>query len=147
MLVPAVGAGLDGWTIPRAARDTVDPLRRTRADADYIEDENGDMLPLSGAPRRTGTFTPDTNLAADDRRQRRSDDAREMGDEEAEQHLSAVMRTSTGVHSPLGTMLEGRSDNNSNDLRRAADQLANSANRLTTGQLQVSGVSDVSSVV
>jgi hypothetical protein len=149
MLVPAVGAGLDGWTIPRAVRDNDTPSRHRRAvaDNDYIENENGDMLPLSSAPRRTGTFTPDANPSAIDQRQRRSDYAREMGDEEAEQHLSDVMRANSGINWPLSTLLEGQSDNNSDDLRNAADQLANSANRLTTGQLQVSGVSDVSSVM
>jgi hypothetical protein len=58
MLVPAVGQGLENWTVPRGAR------RRNpgSVDPEFIEDENGEMLPVSGfSParrQRMGTFTP-----------------------------------------------------------------------------------------
>jgi len=153
MLIPAVGEGLDNWTLPRGAR------RRPAGPVDYFENEDGEMLPLGGPSRRTrmGTFTPvtpsepDTALQAE-RRQQRSDYADEQRGEELEQHVSDVMRTSTGVASPLGAMLE-KDDRSDNDrltqgvsrLEQAADNLRQAG--LQLGQLRVSGSENVAGVM
>src|SRR5690606_29001273 len=58
MLVPAVGQGLENWTVPRGAHRRNQP----GVDPEFIEDENGEMLPVSSfSParrQRMGTFTP-----------------------------------------------------------------------------------------
>ncbi|NJL55508.1 hypothetical protein HC928_10170 [bacterium] len=58
MLVPAVGEALEGWTLPKDARRK----RGTRPqnDADWFEDENGEMVSgfTPARVRRTGMFTP-----------------------------------------------------------------------------------------
>ncbi|MAS35348.1 MAG: hypothetical protein CL610_15160 [Anaerolineaceae bacterium] len=161
MLVPAVGEGLDNWTVPRSAR------RRARAAADpeFIEDENGDMLPVGSVPRRRrmGTFTPvapipttdtEDNLQAE-RRQQRSDYAAEMQGEEMEQHLSDVMRSNTGMTSPLGAMMEETHESEGSRLGQVASRLEASAELLAraaqmqmmVGQLRVAGVPDVAGVM
>src|SRR5690606_17818107 len=57
MLVPAVGEGLDSWTIPRRVR-----RRGANAGTEFFEDGEGEMLPGNlpdrVRPRRIGTFTP-----------------------------------------------------------------------------------------
>lgn len=161
MLVPAVGEGLDNWVVPRGANRRAHPS----TGPEFIEDEDGDMLPVSAATRRQrmGAFTPlapqpQTDVQDDleqDRRQQRSDYAREMQGEEMEQHLSDVMRSNTNVNSPLGAMLDEESDESSNELGQIASQLQASAELLAraaqmqmmVGQLQVSGVPDVAGVM
>jgi hypothetical protein len=163
MLVPAVGQGLENWTVPRGAN------RRNQGsvDPEFIEDENGEMLPVSGfSParrQRMGTFTPvapvpvsdaedDSN---DERRQQRSDHAAEMQGEEMEQHLSDVMRSNTGIASPLGAMMDENNEGESNRLGQvaarleaAADLLARAAQmQMMVGQLRVAGVPDVAGVM
>lgn len=161
MLVPAVGEGLDNWTVPRGAR------RRARAadDPEFIEDENGEMLPVGGVPRRRrmGTFTPVAPIPTTDtednlqeeRRQQRSDYAAEMQGEEMEQHLSDVMRSNTGVTSPLGAMMEETHEDEGSRLGQVASRLEASADLLAraaqmqmmVGQLRVAGVPDVAGVM
>src|SRR5690606_38075763 len=161
MLVPAVGEGLDNWTVPRGAR------RRARAadDPEFIEDENGEMLPVGGVPRRRrmGTFTPVAPIPTTDtednlqeeRRQQRSDYAAEMQGEEMEQHLSDVMRSNTGVTSPLGAMMDENNEGESSRLGQvaarleaAADLLARAAQmQMMVGQLRVAGVPDVAGIM
>lgn len=161
MLVPAVGEGLENWTIPRGARRRP----RTADDPEFIEDENGEMLPLGGQSRRqrVGTFTPvapvptrdtEDNLQ-EERRQQRSDYASEMQGEEMEQHLSDVMRANTGVTSPLGAMMEETNEGDSNRLVQVASRLEAGADLLAraaqmqmmVGQLRVAGVPDVAGVM
>ena len=169
MLVPAVGEGLASWSVPRGAQRP-----QPGSAPEFIEDEDGQMLPVSATRQRFGTFTPTAALSPDepqqrsgpqaergqeDRRQQRSDYAAEMQGEEMEQHLSDVMRTSTGVNSTLGSLVE---DANTQDARQdasqlgqiaaqlqsSADQLARAAQlQLMVGQLRVSGVPDVASVM
>lgn len=164
MLVPAVGEGLDNWTIPHGAQRRP----RTADDPEFIEDENGDMLPVGGVQRRRrmGTFTPispvsplpttdtEDNLQ-EERRQQRSDYASEMQGEEMEQHISDVMRANTGVTSPLGAMMEETNEGDSNRLGQVASRLEASADLLAraaqtqmmVGQLRVAGVPDVAGVM
>ncbi|RMG74252.1 MAG: hypothetical protein D6711_09230 [Chloroflexi bacterium] len=134
MLVPAVGEGLENWTVPRGARR-----------------------------RRVGTFTPvapvptrdtEDNLQ-EERRQQRSDYASEMQGEEMEQHLLDVMRANTGVTSPLGAMMEETHEGDSNQLGQVASRLEAGADLLAraaqmqmmVGQLRVAGVPDVAGVM
>ncbi|MBZ0291088.1 MAG: hypothetical protein K8L99_00840, partial [Anaerolineae bacterium] len=161
MLVPAVGEGLDNWTVPRGARRR----GRSAVDPEFIEDENGEMLPVGSYPRRRrmGTFTPvapipttdpEDNLQ-EDRRQQRSDYAGEMQGEEMEQHLSDVMRSNTGVASPLGAMMEEAHEDEGSRLGQVASRLEASADLLAraaqmqmmVGQLRVAGVPDVAGVM
>ncbi|QPC81722.1 hypothetical protein G4Y79_18805 [Phototrophicus methaneseepsis] len=132
MLVPAVGEGLDTWTLPRASRDS--PKARTRSE--FFEDAEGEMLPGNLPNRvrpgrmgtyRMGTFTPESPVTTannndlnEQRRQERSTYASEMQSEEMEQHVSDALRAHTGTHSTLGAML---------------------------GQLRLEGVSNVASVL
>lgn len=169
MLVPAVGEGLENWTVPRGAR------RRNpgSVDPEFIEDENGEMLPVSGfSParrQRTGMFTPistatptdpipttDSNDDVnDERHQQRSDYAAEMQGEEMEQHLSDVMRSNTGISSPLSAMMEENNEGDSNRLGQVAARLEATADLLAraaqmqmmVGQLRISGVPDVAGVM
>jgi len=165
MLVPAVGEGLDQWTVPRGAN------RRNRAglDPEFTEDENGEMLPISPSPRRRmGTFTPVTSVSPmpttdsednlqEERRQQRSDHAAEMQGEEMEQHLSDVMRSNTGISSPMAAMLDedSKQDGESSRLGQVAARLEASADLLAraaqmqmmVGQLRVSGTADVAGVM
>lgn len=162
MLVPAVGENLAHWTIPSGAHRRQNPL----TDPEFIEDEDGEMLPMTSAThrQRMGTFTPlnpqpttsDTDdTLAEDRRQQRSDYADEMQGEEMEQHLSDVMRSNTNVNSPLGAMLDGEGDDNGSGLGQVVAQLQASAELLAraaqmqmmVGQLQVSSVPDVAGVM
>lgn len=169
MLVPAVGEGLENWTVPRGAR------RRNpgSVDPEFIEDENGEMLPVSGfSParrQRTGMFTPISTATPtdpipttdtaddvnDDRRQQRSQHAAEMQGEEMEQHLSDVMRSNTGISSPLSAMMEEKNEGDSNRLGQVAARLEATADLLAraaqmqmmVGQLRISGVPDVAGVM
>ncbi|MBN1966139.1 MAG: hypothetical protein JW910_15930, partial [Anaerolineae bacterium] len=175
MLVPAVGEGLDNWTVPRGGRHS-GRRPRTADDPEFIEDENGDMLPVGGVPRRRrmGTFTPispvsplpttntEDNLQ-EERRQQRSDygdgavtrSHAEMQGEEMEQHISDVMRANTGVASPLGAMMEETHEGDSSRLGQVASRLEASADLLAraaqmqmlVGQLRVAGVPDVAGVM
>lgn len=131
MLVPAIGEGLERFTVPAGASGNRQPMR----DADFIEGEDGEMLPITSyQPQRMGTFTPvEMNETDEDQR----DYHAEMQGEEMEQHVSDVIR----------------SDNNSNaqltaQLQSAADMLMRAAQmQMRLGYLQVSGVPDVASVM
>lgn len=154
MLVPAVGEGLASWSVPPGAR------RRQAASLDplFFEDEENGLLPFTPR-RRMGTFTPaptrDDTLD-EDRRQQRSDYAREMQGEEMEQHLSDVMRTHTSAamsaNSPLGSKPEttdtSRLGQAAARLEASADLLARAAQtQALLGQLKVAGVPDVAGVM
>lgn len=165
MLVPAVGESLDTWTLACGARRRP----RTAGDPEFVEGEDGELLPVSGvsrARRRMGTFTPAAGVSTpvedheanrnDERRQReRSDYAAEMQGEEMEQHLSDVMRAHTGAHSPLGGMLKedgqgdaGRLGQVAARLEAAAEMLARSAQvQMMVGQLRVAGAPNVAGVM
>jgi len=166
MLVPAVGEALEGWTLPKDAKRK----RGTRPqnDADWFEDENGEMIAgfTPAKARRTGMFTPVASVPLNEggevqsdarRRQERSDYAAEMNSEEMEQHVSDALRASTGTHSPLGAMMEkdGKSDMSRFDqvaarLETSAEALANAARlqmQVMLGQLKVSGGGDVAGVM
>jgi hypothetical protein len=168
MLVPAVGEALEGWTLPKGAK------RKRGAhpqnDADWFEDENGEMVSsfTPARARRTGIFTPVATLPLNEggededktdarRRQDRSDYAAEMNSEEMEQHVSDALKASTGTHSTLGAMIEkdGKSDMSRFDqvaarLEASAEALANVARlqmQVMLGQLKVSGGGDVAGVM
>ncbi|MEL7436011.1 MAG: hypothetical protein AAFN11_18850, partial [Chloroflexota bacterium] len=106
MLVPAIGEGLDRIVVPVGAPAP----RRNPIDPDYIETEHGEMLPIASMtrPRRTGYFIPDEPLPFADEppNASRTNYANEMQGEEMEQHVSDVMRSSTGVNSTLGNLIE-----------------------------------------
>ncbi|MEL6307608.1 MAG: hypothetical protein AAFR81_27945 [Chloroflexota bacterium] len=142
MLVPAIGEGLDRIVVPVGAPAP----RRNPIDPDYIETEHGEMLPIASMtrPRRTGYFIPDEPLPFADEppNASRTNYANEMQGEEMEQHVSDVMRSSTGVNSTLGNLIE-------NEQTRDANQMTQAVNRLQMvgGQLQVSGTADVASVL
>jgi len=166
MLVPAVGEVLEGWTLPKDAKRKRGA--RPQNDADWFEDENGEMV-SSFTPtraRRTGMFTPVATVplleGGEDktdarRRQDRSDYASEMNSEEMEQHVSDALKASTGTHSTLGAMMErdGKSDMSRFDqvaarLEQSAEALANVARlqmQVMLGQLKVSGGGDVAGVM
>ncbi len=159
--------------MPRGAR------RRNpgSVDPEFIEDDaataDGEMLPVSGfSPahrQRTGMFTPISTATPtdpiptrdtaddvnDDRRQQRSQHADEMQGEEMEQHLSDVMRSNTGISSPLGAMMEENNEGDSNRLGQVAARLEATADLLAraaqmqmmVGQLRISGVPDVAGVM
>ena len=189
MLVPAVGEGLASWTTPRGGR----AVSRSVGGDTYMEDETGQMVSLGGASSgasgrtRMGVFTPTSAVTppgsssvadeTDKRNAQRRDYAEEMQGEEMEQHLSDVMRSHTGIASPLagtlqaGTLAGTLQDERQNDgddatrLGQVAEQLSRSAGQLTRaaqsqsttqfagqtqtllGQLTVSGVPDVASVM
>jgi hypothetical protein len=166
MLVPAVGEALDSWTLPKDKKRK----RGTRGadDAEWFEDENGEMISAftPARARRTGMFTPLAAVSAsetegdpsEERRQReRSDYAAEMNEEEMEQHVSDALSASTGTHSPLGAMVEqeGKGDMSRFDqvaarLEQSAEALANVARlqmQVMLGQLKVSGGGDVAGVM
>ncbi|MDQ7033412.1 MAG: hypothetical protein Q9P01_00835 [Anaerolineae bacterium] len=125
------------------------------------------MLPISGfSParcQRMGMFTPLAPVAAndtdddsnDERRQQRSDYAASMQGEEMEQHLSDVMRSNTGIASPLGAMMDENNEGDSSRLGQVAARLEATADLLARaaqmqmmlGQLRVSGVPDVAGVM
>jgi len=135
MLVPAVGEGLAAWTVPRGANQA-----RPATSSTYIEAADGEMLPLAPpARRRMGTFTPDADAlvseARDDQRQQRSDTARELADEEMEQHLTGLTQNA---------MANDTGDNQR--LSQAADDLSRAAQTMV-GSLRVSGVPNVAGAV
>jgi len=166
MLVPAVGEALESWTLPKDAKRKRGA--RTQNDADWFEDENGEMIagftPVKA--RRTGMFTPVASVPLNEggedqsdarRRQERSDYAAEMNSEEMEQHVSDALRSSTGTHSTLGAMMErdGKADMSRFDqvaarLEQSAEALANVARlqmQVMLGQLKVTGGGDVAGVM
>jgi hypothetical protein len=166
MLVPAVGEALESWTLPKNAKRK----RGTHPqnDADWFEDENGEMVSsfTPARARRTGMFTPvaavPLNEGGEDqsdarRRQDKSDYAAEMNSEELEQHVSDALKASTGTHSTLGAMIakDGKSDMSRFDhvaarLEASAEALANAARlqmQVMLGQLKVSGGGDVAGVM
>jgi hypothetical protein len=166
MLVPAVGEALEGWTLPKDAKRKRGA--RPQIDADWFEDENGEMIAgfTPARARRTGMFTPvaavSLNEGGEDktearRGQERSDYAAEMNSEEMEQHVSDALRASTGTHSALGAMIErdGKSDMSRFDqvaarLEQSAEALANVARlqmQVMLGQLKVSRGVDVAGVM
>ncbi len=166
MLVPAVGEALESWTLPKDAQRKRGA--RPSNDADWFEDENGEMVSsfTPARARRTGMFTPvaavPLNEGGEDksdarRRQDRSDYAAEMNSEEMEQHVSDALKASTGTHSTLGAMIEkdGKSDMSRFDqvaarLEASAEALANVARlqmQVMLGQLKVSGGGDVAGVM
>ncbi len=156
MLVPAIGEGLDRFIVPPGAPAP----RRNPIDPEYIEGEDGEMLPVMpvNRPRRMGRFTPVEPLpfaddAVDeqneDRRAQRSIYASEMQGEEMEQHISDVMRSSTGVNSTLGGLLEDDEQSDTDRMSQAAGQIEAAATRLqlVAGQLQLTGTTDIASVM
>ncbi|MEL7433507.1 MAG: hypothetical protein AAFN11_06140, partial [Chloroflexota bacterium] len=149
MLVPAIGEGLDRFVVPVGAPAP----RRNPIDPDYIETEEGEMLPIVATrrPQRTGYFTPDEPLPfADEPPQSpRTRYESEMQGEELEQHLSDVMRSSTGVNSTLGGLLEDDAQSDADGLSQAAGQIEAAATRLqlVAGQLQLTGSADIASVM
>jgi hypothetical protein len=166
MLVPAVGEALEGWTLPKDAKRKRGA--RPSNDADWFEDENGEMVAgfTPARARRTGMFTPVSSVPTNEggeaksdasRRQDRSDYAAEMNSEEMEQHVSDALKASTGTHSTLGAMIEkdGKSDMSRFDqvaarLEQSAEALANVARlqmQVMLGQLKVSGGGDVAGVM
>jgi hypothetical protein len=166
MLVPAVGEALESWTLPKDARRKRGA--RPQNDADWFEDENGEMVSnfTPTRARRTGMFTPVASVPMNEggegksdarRRQDRSDYAAEMNSEEMEQHVSDALKASTGTHSTLGAMIEkdGKSDMSRFDqvaarLEASAEALANVARlqmQVMLGQLKVSGGGDVAGVM
>jgi len=166
MLVPAVGEALEGWTLPRDAKRKRGA--RPQHDADWFEDENGEMVSgfTPARARRTGMFTPVASVPMNEggedksdarRRQERSDYAAEMNSEEMEQHMSDALRSSTGTHSTLGAKIEkdGKGDMSRFDqvaarLEASAEALANAARlqmQVMLGQLKVSGGGDVAGVM
>ncbi len=166
MLVPAVGEALESWTLPKDAKRKRGA--RPSNDADWFEDENGEMVAgfTPARARRTGMFTPVASIPINEggedksdarRRQDRSDYAAEMNSEEMEQHVSDALKASTGTHSTLGAMIEkdGRSDMSRFDqvaarLEASAEALANVARlqmQVMLGQLKVSGGGDVAGVM
>jgi hypothetical protein len=166
MLVPAVGEALEGWTLPKGVKRKRGA--RPQNDADWFEDENGEMVSsfTPARARRTGMFTPlasvPLNEGSEDksdarRRQDKSDYAAEMNSEEMEQHVSDALKASTGTHSTLGAMIEkdGKSDMSRFDqvaarLEASAEALANVARlqmQVMLGQLKVSGGGDVAGVM
>ena len=82
MLVPAIGEGLERFTVPAGSSASRQPMR----DSEFIEGEDGEMLPVTSyQPQRMGTFTPvEMNESDEDQR----DYHAEMQGEEMEQHLS-----------------------------------------------------------
>lgn len=149
MLVPAIGEGLDHFILPRGV-----PSPRPRAiDPEYIESEDGEMLPVPplARPRRMGQFTPAEPLPFLDEQatEQRSSYAAEMQGEEMEQHLSDVMRSATGIQSTLGDLLETDSQSDTNELAQVTSQLEAAATRLqlVAGQLQLTGYEDIASVM
>jgi hypothetical protein len=166
MLVPAVGEALESWTLPKDAKRKRGA--RPQNDADWFEDENGEMVSsfTPARARRMGMFTPlaavPFNEGGEDksdarRRQDKSDYAAEMNSEEMEQHVSDALRASTGTHSTLGAMIErdGKSDMSRFDqvaarLEASAEALANVARlqmQVMLGQLKVTGGGDVAGVM
>lgn len=166
MLVPAVGEALESWTLPKDAKRKRGA--RPQNDADWFEDENGEMIAgfTPARARRTGMFTPVASVPMNEggedqsdarRRQERSDYAAEMNSEEMEQHVSDALRASTGTHSTLGAMIErdGKSDMSRFDqvaarLEQSAEALGNAARlqmQVMLGQLKVSGGGDVAGVM
>lgn len=156
MLVPAIGEGLDRFIVPPGAPSP----RRNPIDAEYIEGEDGEMLPVMpvNRPRRMGRFTPVeplpfaenvTDDQNEERRAQRSAYASEMQGEEMEQHLSDVMRSSTGVNSTLGGLLEDNGQSEAGGLSQAAGQIEAAATRLqlVAGQLQLRGSADIASIM
>jgi hypothetical protein len=129
MLVPAIGEGLERFTVPSGASGNRQPMR----DAEFIEGEDGEMLPITSyQPQRMGTFTPvEMNETDEDQR----DYHAEMQGEEMEQHFTDVMQSNN-------------SDQLSAQLQSAADMLMRAAQmQMRLGYLQVSGVPDVASVM
>ncbi len=168
MLVPAVGEALESWTLPKDAKRKRGA--RSQNDADWFEDENGEMVAgfTPARARRTGMFTPVATVPLNDasegegksdarRRQERSDYAAEMNSEEMEQHVSDALKASTGTHSTLGAMIEkdGKGDMSRFDqvaarLEASAEALANVARlqmQVMLGQLKVSSGGDVAGVM
>jgi hypothetical protein len=166
MLVPAVGEALESWALPKGAQRKRGA--RSADDADWFEDENGEMISgfTPARARRTGMFTPVASIPINEggedrsdarRRQERSDYAAEMNSEEMEQHVSDALRASTGTHSTLGAMIEkdGKSDMTRFDqvaarLEQSAEALANVARlqmQVMLGQLKVTGGGDVAGVM
>ncbi len=160
MLVPAVGEALESWTLPRDAKRKRDA--QLQNDADWFEDENGEMVPgfTPARARRTGVFTPVASVPVNEggeaesdarRGQERSDYAAEMNSEEMEQHVSETLRAATGTHSTLGSVLTQSQGTGSNDrLEQVADALLRAAQmqmQVMLGQLKVSGGGDVAGVM
>ena len=166
MLVPAVGEALEGWTLPKGAKRKRGA--RPQNDADWFEDENGEMVSnfTPAHARRTGIFTPVASIPVNEggedksdarRRQDKSDYAAEMNSEEMEQHVSDALKASTGTHSTLGAMIEkddksdmSRFDQVAARLEASAEALANVARlqmQVMLGQLKVSGGGDVAGVM
>jgi len=165
MLVPAVGDALESWSLPKDAKRKRGA--RPQNDADWFEDENGEMISsfTPALPRRTGMFTPiavvseTTSSASDEtnRQRERSDYAAEMNSEEMEQHVSNTLRSATGRSSALGTTMERDGQTDMSRLNQVTARLEGSAEALAhaarlqmqvmLGQLKVTGGGDVGGVM
>lgn len=144
MLLPAVGARLEGWTNPQKQEKD----KRTGWFTPDLEAEEGDSGRSQPAKQRA--IVAPENLAAssattqpatekqnsapstgEDRRQReRSDHNAEMVGEEMEQHISDVMGTKSG-------------SSDAQSLERAALALTMAASALQRGTMDISGSRDV----
>lgn len=166
MLVPAVGEALDGWTLPKDTKRKRGS--RGSGDADWFEDENGEMIAgfTPARARRTGMFTPVASVPVNEggegqtdarRRQERSDYAAEMNSEEMEQHISDALRASTGIHSTLGAKHDHEGPKDMTRFDQVAARLEQSAEALATaaglhrpvmlGQMKVTGGDNVAGVL
>lgn len=155
MLVPAIGDGLERFTIPSGATST----RRAMPDPDFIEAEDGELLPIAGftpvRSPRMGTFTPLAPAEMNELDEEQRDYHAEMQGEEMEQHVSDVMRSSTDNSSTLADLLNKDEKQSSSQLDQLASRLEASADMLfraaqmqmMLGQLRVSGVPNVASVM
>jgi hypothetical protein len=145
MLVPAVGEGLERFTVPAGSSGK----RPAAGGPEFIEGEEGEFLPVDDGPRRMGTFTP---VAV---QSEQSTAAAETQGEEMEQHISDTMRSSLGVTSPLNAVLSEDQQQDDHRLNHMAARLEASADALLqaaqlqmmVGRLRVSGSQDVAGVM
>ncbi len=124
MLVPAIGEGLKQFTVPAGSSASRQPMR----DSEFIEGEDGEMLPVTSYQPRMGTFTPvEMNETDEDQRHYHA----EMQGEEMEQHLSDTIQAND--NSQLTAQLQS-----------AADMLMRAAQKTITvfGQMLVPQVSN-----
>ena len=152
MLVPAVGEGLKDWTRPREqhARDSMnsefDP---------WLEDEG--LIPgfTPVKRKRMGVFTPVPSASSDasadetiaDELERDVDKsvyADDIREEEMEEHITDVTRSTSGTGSGKGD--SDRIEDAAGRLERSAEALERAAGTMM-GSLRLSGSADVTSVM
>ncbi len=143
MLLPAVGARLEGWTTPqkqekdkRTGWFTPDP--EAEQEAPQSPPNRRPVTPVAASNTTESpavekqTTAPSTG---EDRRQReRSDHNAEMVGEEMEQHISDVMGTKSG-------------SSDAQSLERAALALTMAASALQRGTMDISGSRDVGNTI